>query len=703
MIAIVYYVVEGTTYSLVNNPGPSQRRMFNNYAIYLLTGYTLVISKNYDDVSVGDTFAYAYGMINSNEGAKDQTVEFRKASNTYGFSFVDSTNSILPPAVTTNTTQTISAKKTFTVLPESSIVPQANEQLVNKKYVDDSIPTVPTNVSAFTNDAGYITGINSGDVTTALGYTPVNPNIIGIADGIAELDSTGKVPSAQLPSFVDDVIEGYYNTVDGKFYEEDTYTTEIPGESGKIYVDLTTNKTYRWGGSAFAEISESLALGTTSTTAFRGDHGEVAYLHALSPHAKIVNVESGHYDSASTPFELGGLKAGLYIFECSGGANPTVYFTYGGSTAESMEVSPGFNTLYVPADIPLYADNTYYVEAILGIFYGTVLDETNKTIESVNSSLLFDDNMSAHMYIDSLINTTLTIPTKTSDLQNNSGFITGMTILSYGHSTWNDFITAYNADKVVYCRASSNSNPGTGAQNRLAFMAYLNDATSPTEVEFQYYRSVSSHSDSQQGDQMYVYKLTSSGTWTVTVRNSFSKVVAGTNMTSSYSNGTITLNSTASADLSSIVAPNYSATATYSIGDYVIYNDALYKCNTDITTAESWDSTHWTAVTLDTAKQDTLVSGTNIKTVNGNSLLGSGDLVISGGSSKYVGTITGDGATTSFTITHNLDSRDVIVQVYDNTSYETVIVDVTRDTVDTVQIDFTTAPILDKVYKVVVM
>lgn len=119
-----------------------------------------------------------------------------------------------------------------------------------------------------------------------------------------------------------------------------------------------------------------------------------------------------------------------------------------------------------------------------------------------------------------------------------------MSLLSYGNSTWQDFITAYNSNSVVYCRASSNSNPATGAQNRLAFLAYVNNATNPTEVEFQYYRSVATHSDSQQGDQVYVYKLNpnSGGTWSVTVREAYTKVVAGTNLTSSYSSGKITLN-----------------------------------------------------------------------------------------------------------------------------------------------------------------
>ena len=89
---------------------------------------------------------------------------------------------------------------------------------------------------------------------------------------LASLDSNGKVPASQLPSYVDDVINGYLH--DGKFYEDDQYTTEISGEDGKIYVDLATNKTYRWSGLAFVEISESLALGETASTAYAGNKGK---------------------------------------------------------------------------------------------------------------------------------------------------------------------------------------------------------------------------------------------------------------------------------------------------------------------------------------------------------------------------------------------------------------------------------------------
>ena len=105
----------------------------------------------------------------------------------------------------------------------------------------------------------------------------------GAANGVAELDESGKVPSAQLPSYVDDALEGYLSG--GKFYKESTHTTEITGESGKIYVDLATNKSYRWSGSGYVEISASLALGETSSTAYRGDRGKIAYEHSQEAHA----------------------------------------------------------------------------------------------------------------------------------------------------------------------------------------------------------------------------------------------------------------------------------------------------------------------------------------------------------------------------------------------------------------------------------
>lgn len=84
-------------------------------------------------------------------------------------------------------------------------------------------------------------------------YIPTSQK--GVANGVATLDAAGQVPASQLPSYVDDIVEGYYKTADGKFYKEAAFTTLIAGEAGKIYVDLATNKTYRFSGTVFVYIT----------------------------------------------------------------------------------------------------------------------------------------------------------------------------------------------------------------------------------------------------------------------------------------------------------------------------------------------------------------------------------------------------------------------------------------------------------------
>ena len=87
---------------------------------------------------------------------------------------------------------------------------------------------------------------------------------MGAAGGVATLDDTGHVPASQLPSFVDDVIEGYFNTADKLFYKEAAHTNKITGESGKIYTDLATGTIYRFGGTTFVSISNPLDIASES-------------------------------------------------------------------------------------------------------------------------------------------------------------------------------------------------------------------------------------------------------------------------------------------------------------------------------------------------------------------------------------------------------------------------------------------------------
>lgn len=108
------------------------------------------------------------------------------------------------------------------------------------------------------------------------------------AKGAATLGDDGKVPAEQLPSYVDDVIEAASKTA-----------FPATGESGKIYVALDDNKTYRWGGSAYVEISQSLAIGTTEGTAYSGAAGA-----ALAQ--RVQGLEDSTPASAQTVNDLSG-------------------------------------------------------------------------------------------------------------------------------------------------------------------------------------------------------------------------------------------------------------------------------------------------------------------------------------------------------------------------------------------------------------
>ena len=145
--------------------------------------------------------------------------------------------------------------------------PLYNGSPATKKYVDDKVQELGT----------YIDG-NFLDVSQK-----------GSANGVASLDNTGKVPSSQLPSYVDDVIEGYY--YNGKFYTDSAHTEEITPETGKIYVDLDTNKTYRWSGTTYVEIIQStIHKFVKEFTVPKGGNQNVTVSHGLGTKDIIVSV-----------------------------------------------------------------------------------------------------------------------------------------------------------------------------------------------------------------------------------------------------------------------------------------------------------------------------------------------------------------------------------------------------------------------------
>lgn len=135
-----------------------------------------------------------------------------------------------------------------------------------KNYVAKAISTKVDNTTTVNGHplSGNVT-VTKEDV--GLGYVTNGAQVLrsemGAKSGVAQLDSSGKVPSSQLPSYVDDVLE----------YASKSNFPET-GETGKIYVSTNDNKTWRWTGTTYVEISQGVTLGETSSTAYAGNKGK---------------------------------------------------------------------------------------------------------------------------------------------------------------------------------------------------------------------------------------------------------------------------------------------------------------------------------------------------------------------------------------------------------------------------------------------
>lgn len=148
----------------------------------------------------------------------------------------------------------------------------ASDALASAKTYADSLAMNYDTVGSAT------TALNSAKAyADSLAKDHVSKDEKGAYNGIATLDENGKVPSSQLPSYVDDV-------------EEYSGRSSFPttGESGKIYIDTASNITYRWTGSDYCAIGSDLALGETASTAYAGDKGK-ANAEAISALQQAVN------------------------------------------------------------------------------------------------------------------------------------------------------------------------------------------------------------------------------------------------------------------------------------------------------------------------------------------------------------------------------------------------------------------------------
>ena len=189
------------------------------------------------------------------------------------------------------------------VLAKTDQIQDDDLQMTQKELNQDAVKGAKKAAThiANTNNPHSVTKaqVELGNVTND---AQVKRSEMGVANGVATLDANGLVPSSQLPSYVDDVLE--YSSL-----------TSFPtqGETGKIYIATDTNLTYRWSGTAYVEISKSLALGETSSTAYAGDKGK-----------SVADSLSSHISNTSNPHNVTKAQLGLGNVDNTADANKSV-------------------------------------------------------------------------------------------------------------------------------------------------------------------------------------------------------------------------------------------------------------------------------------------------------------------------------------------------------------------------------------------
>lgn len=175
-----------------------------------------------------------------------------------------------------------STKGVIEIATDSEVSTGTSEVLaVNPKQLATKVTRLTTGPSAGTytkvtvNTEGQVTAgttLSASDIPD-ISATYVATSRIGAANGVAGLDADGKVPASQLPSYVDDVVDTYIvsgaTPLSAGWLSLTEGGSALTPETGKIYIVLSDgqykNKTYRWSGSTYVEISEAPGQATEST------------------------------------------------------------------------------------------------------------------------------------------------------------------------------------------------------------------------------------------------------------------------------------------------------------------------------------------------------------------------------------------------------------------------------------------------------
>lgn len=232
--------------------------------------------------------------------------------------------------------------------------------LNHDNYVTAGTAGTSSATSGSTIAIPYVTYNAQGHITATGTHTHTVTGFLTSSSSLDASKLTGSIPTSVLPSYVSDV---YEYTAKANF--------PITGEENKIYVDKTTNLTYRWGGSAYIEISPSLAIGSTASTAAKGNH-----THTVTATGNVTTTTATTSNKTAT---VSAASSGTATYTPAGTVSQPTFTGTQGSVSVSKSYTPA-GTINTPTISVKTAGATTTVNSITAVGTLPTLTVTNQTV-----------------------------------------------------------------------------------------------------------------------------------------------------------------------------------------------------------------------------------------------------------------------------------------------------------------------------------
>ena len=594
----LYYVTDGSQYAKYTSPSSGQTIRFSDYGIPMRGAYELVIVKNIADAEADEEFAFAYGLGTSSYNLNGYYIRFTcKPNTTPGFSINSFTSqaAVLNGFVNVASAQTITGVKTFSALPQSSVVPTNNNDFVNKAYVDSHSGLVNLLDG---NATGSLRGVDTLDDAD-----PDYPTYAIGQDAVALGTSTRAEGASSFAGGSGAWAESYNDFAFGSCAHASGGQSVAFGSGSTA----SGSGSFALGNGATASGSTAVSMGQGSTVAGSSSFGlgtsNTVNANAFASAAiGLSNTISGGQGSialgyGNTSSSFGSVAEGLQTTASDSGAHAEGGHTTASGTYSHAEgqytVASGTNAhaegQYTEAGTMQHAEGYYNLVEQLPIIHMVGNGNSSARSNAYTLDQMGNGWFSGDVYVGS-----------TSGTHKDTGSVKlakeTQLLPSIADAHWTDAAREFIfADKPVgtYLVHNGSISPQSDITSRTNMSFRASTATSSrwsVTAQWGIIYIIKPYNDAAT-DEIFGYALFANGQTEGTMEfrlQSITRLSSGYRV--SFNNMMVTNNNSPIKKMIRL----YNSSSTYDVDDLVLNTDGwFYRCTTAITTPESFNSSHW--------------------------------------------------------------------------------------------------------------